>query len=310
MRILVTGATGVLGRRVLPLLAADGHDVVAVSRGRPEAVRRLGATPVDLDLFDEPAVRAAVTDREAVLDLATRIPPTSRMLLPWSWRANDRLRAVAAPVMAEAAGAVGARYVRESIGLLHDDGGDAWLDEDAPLAPSSHTRSALAAEAAARRVTAAGGVGVVLRFAMFYGHDSGHTRDTIDAARRGTAAVLGDPDGFVSQVHLDDAASATVAALRAPAGTYHVVEDEPVRRRDQVAVLAALVDRELRTPPAVVGRIGPARAVARSLRMSNRSLREATGWAPRYPGPAAGWQAVGAQLLETEPHQRATTPPA
>lgn len=297
MRVLVTGATGVLGRRVLPLLAAEGHDVAAVSRDKAEQVAAAGATPIDLDLFDAAAVRAAAVGQDAVLDLATRIPPAGRMALPWTWRDNDRLRRDAAPLMADAAARAGARYVRESIGMLYADAGERWVAEDAPVAALANTRTALDAEAAAHGVTRAGGVGVVLRFAMFYGPGSTHTLEQLDLARRGVAMVLGDLEGYLSQLHLDDAASAVVASLHAPPGLYNVVEDAPLRRRELVDVLSESVGRRLRTPPRMMARVGAARAVARSVRISNAAFREATGWAPAHASARDGWRLVAAHEL-------------
>lgn len=292
MRVFVTGATGVLGRRVVPLLSSAGHDVTAVARGKADQVRASGAVPLEIDLFDADALTRVVAGHDAVLDLATRIPGTNRMMLPWAWRDNDHLRTDAAANAADAAIAADARYVRESIGLLYADAGDRWIREDAPLEPAAHTRTALDAEAAAARVTAAGGVGVALRFGMFYGPDASHTIDLLAAAEKGIAGVLGDADGFLSQLHLDDAAAAVVAALAAPPGVYNVAEDEPLRRRDVIALLEDIAGRDLWTPPGVVTRLGPARVVARSLRLSNSSFRDATGWRPRFPSAAVGLRAM------------------
>ena len=292
MRVFVTGATGVLGRRVLPMLVEQGHDVTAVSRGRAEQVREAGAEPVQVDLFDAAALRAAIDGHDAVLDLATAIPGTTRMLLPWAWKDNDRLRSQAAENAAGGAVAAGAKYVRESFGLLYADAGEDWVREDFPVDPVSTTRSALHAEAAADRVTTAGGVGVALRFAMFYGPDSEHTVDQLETAARGLAPVFGDLDGFLPQIHLDDAASAVVAAMEAPAGIYNVVEDDPVRRRELVSVLEDLVGRRLRTPPTFLARVGPVRAIARSLRLDNAKFREATGWTPTYASSGEGLRVV------------------
>lgn len=297
MHVFVTGATGVLGRRVVPGLVASGHEVTAVARGKEHRLRDLGATPRSVDLFDRGAVVEAIEGHDAVVDLATRIPATNRMALPWAWRDNDRLRSVASHHAADAAIAAGATYVRESFGLVYADAGDRWVGEDAPLAPIANTRSTLDAEAAAARVTAAGGVGVALRFALFYGADSVQTRDELAFARRGLApAVAGDPDGFTPHVHLDDAAAAVVAALAAPAGTYNVVEDEPLRRREYVAVLASIAGRPVRTPPRFLARVGPMRAIGRSLRLSNAAFREATGWTPGRTSPRDGLPAVAAEV--------------
>ena len=292
MKIFVTGATGVLGRRVLPLLTAEGHEVTAVARGKHDQVRSRGAEPMEVDLFDADAVRRAVDGHDVVVDLATSIPATNRMMLPWAWRNNDRLRTEAADNASRAAAEAQARYVRESIGLLYADGGGAWIDEQHPVEPVRTTRTALAAEAAAHRVTAAGGVGVALRFAQFYGHDADHTRDTVAWAQKGVAMLLGPADAFTSQIHLDDAATAVVAALAAPAGVYNVVEDEPVPTGEQVAILEQLAGRRLRTPPDWLASFGPAAALARSQRMSNAALREAAAWAPSFPSPRDGWAEV------------------
>ena len=305
MRVFVTGATGVLGRRVLPMLTTSGHEVTAVARRKAEQLRVAGADPVELDLFDPEAVEAAVDGHEAVLDLATRVPTTNRMALPWSWRQNDRLRSVAATHLADAAIAAGARYVRESVGLLYADGGERWVGEDHHLDPLVNTRSALRAEAAAARVTAAGGVGVALRFALFYGSDSSHTRDQIHAASRGIAAILGDGAGYLPQVHLQDAARAVVAALDVPAGIYNIVEDDPPRRHDIVEVLEQIAGRRLRTPPGFLAAVGPPKAMARSLRLDNARFRAVTGWTQAHPDSLRGLLEVALEMDPAEGHARA-----
>jgi 2-alkyl-3-oxoalkanoate reductase len=105
MNILVTGATGVVGRRLVPLLRANGHEVTAIAR-TPEkraTLERSGARTLWLDLFDATAVRRAVVGHDAVINLATSIPTTSRMLLPGAWRENDRLRRSASANLVDAA---------------------------------------------------------------------------------------------------------------------------------------------------------------------------------------------------------------
>lgn len=154
------------------------------------------------------------------------------------------------------------------------------------------------AEAAAARFTRSGRIGVVLRFALFYGHDSGYTLDTIRYARKGWAAALGPPAGFVSSVAHDDAAGAVVAALGARAGTYNVVEDEPVRRREYYESLAAALGMPSpKFPPAwlarVTGSLGE--TLSRSQRISNRKLK-ACGWRPRWPSIRAAWPNVLSQV--------------
>src|SRR6476646_861573 len=102
MRILITGATGVIGRRVLPMLVKAGHHVTAVVRS-PDAraaLKHSGASPIPLDLFDREHVQRAVADHEAVINLATHMPTSTwKMMLPWSWHENDKLRRDASKIL-------------------------------------------------------------------------------------------------------------------------------------------------------------------------------------------------------------------
>ena len=305
MKIFIAGATGVVGRRVVPRLVAAGHQVTAVAR-TPEKGRWLsqqGANPVGVDLFDAAAVRGAVAGHEVVINLATSIPPSSRAFLPGAWRENDRTRRVASRNLVDAAIAGGAtRFIQESFAPIYADRGDEWIDERAPVRPARYNRSVLDAEAAAERFTGGGGggrTGVVLRFALFYGPDSGFTLDTIRYVRKGWAPALGAPTGFVSSVSHDDAAAAVVAALDARAGVYNVVDDEPMRRRDYYDSLAATLGvAPPRFPPAwlarVTGSLGE--LLARSQRISNRKLKDECNWRPMIPSVRDGWVAIARQL--------------
>lgn len=302
MQILVTGATGVLGRRVLPALGAAGHTVTAVARSSAGAIRAAGATPVEVDLFDRAAVGAVVDGHDVVVDLATRIPPASRMGRRSAWRDNDRLRAEASANLADAVLASGAgRYVRESYFGVFADGGDGWVTESSPVDPVWPARTALDAEAAARRVTDGGGVGVALRFGQFYAPDADHTRDQVALAGRfGVAPLFGDPDGWVPALHVDDAASAVVAALDAPAGTWVVADERPLRRREHAEALGRALGRDLRLPPRWTSRVGPLKVLDRSVRLDASAFAAATGWSPTIPDARAGWPLVVAAMHDEE----------
>src|SRR5690606_30304721 len=124
-----------------------------------------------------------------------------------------------------------------------------------PVRPARYNRSVLDAERAADRFTESGGAGVVLRFAYFYGHDSGFTLDAIRYVRKGWAPAMGSPAGYISSVTHDDAAGAVVAALAAPSGVYNVSDDDPVSRREFFDVLASNLKVEPpRFPPAWLSR--------------------------------------------------------
>ena len=301
--IFIAGATGVVGRRVLPLLVARGHRVTAAVRSphRVPLVESLGARALVADLFDPEAARGAVSGHEVAINLATHIPAMSRMMLPGAWRENDRVRRELSRNLADAVIATGAaRFVQESFALVYPDGGDRWIDERTSLAPQRYNRSIVDAERSAERVTRAGRAGVVLRFAGFYGPDD-MLRTSIAMVRRGWSPLPGRPEAYVSSISQDDAASAVVAALGAPAGVYNVVDDLPLPRRHFVRSLAAAVGAPPpRFAPAWTAWLlgGPGRLIARSLRLSNHRLRGATGWAPRWPGVLDAWPAVLKELGE------------
>lgn len=297
-RIFIAGATGVMGRRVVPSLVQAGFKVSAVWRSSKarKFLADAGAIPVEVDLFDPQAVQQALVGQEVVINLATSIPSTSRMFLPGAWRMNDKVRRhVSANLVAAALAGGAARYIQESFAPIYPDCEDRWINENTPMHPVKYNRTVLDAEAAAARFAQGGGNAVILRFAFFYGPDSAVTRQTISSVRRGFAPIFGASEAYFTSLSHDDAASAVVAALDLPGGVYNVAEDEPLTRQEYVDILA----RELGVsspglPPRwmakLVGSLGE--MLARSLRISNRKLKAASAWTPRYSSMAAGWPAV------------------
>lgn len=302
MNVLVTGATGVIGRRAVPLLLQEGHRVTGVARGPAKAaqIERVGATAMALDLFDPEAARRAMGGYDAVINLATHIPGSTTALVRRSaWRENDRIRAEGSAVLTSAAIAGGVeRFIQESFAPIYADGGDAWLAEDSPVSPVAYNESVLVAERHAAAVTGAGGTGVVLRFAYFFGPDSEQLPDLLRVLRLGWFGLPGRGDAFLPSVTHDDAATAVVAALTVPAGVYNVADDEPLRRREFADALAtAFGRRHPRLMPAWLTRFGGLMALlARSQRMSNRKLRDAAGWAPATASMREGWRRIAGQM--------------
>jgi nucleoside-diphosphate-sugar epimerase len=283
--IVVTGSTGVMGRRAVRELLAAGHLVTGVTRsarGR-ERLGGLGARAVEADVFDEAALRRAFAGADVVVNLLTHVPGIDRMADPAAWAENDRLRGTASATVARAAGAAGARrLVQESIAFGYADGGDAWLDEDAPVAGGGVTTTALTAEHNARELF--GGDTVVLRFGLFTGPDSGSTLAALEAARGGASIAAGPPGAYRPTLWLDDAAAAVAAALRVPAGTYNVADTDPATNAEIDAALAAAVGVGALRPRAPQD--GP---LARSQRVSSHRLRTASGWSPRVRAGTRAW---------------------
>jgi nucleoside-diphosphate-sugar epimerase len=196
MRLLVTGGLGVLGRALLPLLEAAGHEISAPG-------------PEELDLFDAGRVGAAVARVHGVYHLATHIPPADRMRDREAWRVNDRLRGEASRLLVDAALAASVGiYVVPTVTFVYPDG---EVDESTPLGHvPEHLQSALAAEQEAARFAASGRRGVVLRLGRLDGPGTGYARPS---------------PRYGATLHVDDAASALLAGLDAPGGVYNVVRD-------------------------------------------------------------------------------------
>jgi UDP-glucose 4-epimerase len=288
--IVITGATGVVGRRAVRELLSGGHRVVGVTRsarGR-SLLEGLGARAVDAEVFDQPALESAFAGADTVINLLTHVPRADRMALPGAWDENDRLRREASAVIARAARAAGAgRLVQESLAFLYADGGDAWVGEGAPVTGGGTTTPALAAETNATRLFA--GDTVILRFGMFIGPDSHLSRANVEDARRGVSPSVGRRDAYLPTLWLDDAGAAVAAALVAPAGTYNVADDDPSTRAEIDAALASVVGRDTLRPP--VDEIPPdLEPLSRSQRVCSLKLREATGWTPRVRAGTDGWK--------------------
>jgi nucleoside-diphosphate-sugar epimerase len=303
MKVFVAGATGVLGRATVPRLMAAGHEVRGVARSPEKAdqLRAQGAEPVTVDLFDPVGLRAALHGCQAAIHMATHIPAGTKMALRSAWAEHDRLRAEGTPLMVAAALDAGAEvFVKEGLCFAYVDGGDRWLDEDAPMEESPRMDSGRAAEAAALGFAdaAAGRRAVSLRFGLFYSHDAASTADYLKLAKLRQAPMVGPADAYQPSIHVDDAAAAVVAALDAPSGAYNVA-DEPITKGEWSAAFVDAFDLQhrLRSTPKLVLKAGKDTAgrLAASRRVTSQRFRDATGWTPTYPDATVGLKAVAAE---------------
>ncbi len=222
VKIFVAGATGVVGRLLVPLLVAAGHTVSGTTRRpeRAEAIRRSGATPVVLDVLDADAVRAALAEQrpDAVIHQLTDLSARD-------FAANSRLRIDGTANLVDAARAAGVRtMVAQSIAWLYRPG-DGPAAEDEPLDPNARGYEGVAALEAA---VATMPTGVVLRYGLLYGPGTWYptARDIDEHIRAGDFAENAVGPAWL---HVDDAARAAVQALEWPAGTVNLVDDEPVQ---------------------------------------------------------------------------------
>jgi nucleoside-diphosphate-sugar epimerase len=298
MRVFVTGGTGAIGGYAVPALIRAGHTVSALARSSAKAIglRDQGATPVTVSLFDRSGLAAAFTDHDAIINLASALPSTTAFLRYSAWKENERVRTEGSAAVVDAARDAGVpQLIQESIVMIYADGGDDWIDEHHPVDHFPIARGNHAAEASARRFVAAGGRAIVLRFGVFYGRGAAHSEQILAMARHHIGFVPGRSSTYLSSVHLADAAAGVVAALAAPGGTYNVVDDQPLAKREYARACADAVGVEawIGAPGRFTLLLGDrATSLTRSLRVSNKRFRETTGWQPQYPSAHEGYAAM------------------
>ncbi len=311
MRVFLAGATGVIGRRLLPLLLAEGHQVTGVTRSaaRMEQLRAAGAEPVLADAFDAQELKQVVTEArpDAVIHQLTSIPARiDPRRMERDFATNDRLRTEGTANLVAAAKAAGVtRLIAQSVAFFYAPGppgtvhaeGDPLLRED--QAPKPVKRSTAALASLERTVLDAGGT--VLRYGCygyFYGPGSAISREgsTGQEIARGRLPIVGSGDGVWSFIHVDDAAAATVAALGAnKPGVFNVVDDEPARVAEWIPALAhALGARKPRKVPALLARMlagsyGVA-IMTEAQGASGALAKRELGWAPRYASWREGFE--------------------
>src|SRR4051794_21189269 len=300
MRVFVAGATGALGRRLVPKLAERGHEVFGTTRSaaKQDELRALGAEPVVVDALDKQAVATAVSEAtpDVIVHELTAIEsiPSNMRRFDRAFAATNRLRTEGTDNLLAAAGE--ARFVAQSYaGWPFARTGGPVKTEDDPLEPDppAGLRETLAAiRHLEARVTEAGGL--VLRYGGFYGPGTslGAGGEQVEMVRRRRFPVVGDGGGVWSFVHIDDAAEATAIAVeRGAPGIYNIVDDEPAPVREWLPALAeAAGAKPPHHVPAWLGRIaaGPAGiAMMTEIRgASNAKARRDLGWVPAH----ASWR--------------------
>jgi nucleoside-diphosphate-sugar epimerase len=283
MRVIVFGATGVLGRTLVPLLVEQGYAVRALVRS-PEKAQALVDAGVEVrpgDLLSQETrdrLPALMSDCQAAVHVATAIPHDFGA--PGAWEANTRLRTEGTRALLDAALATGVeRYIQQSIVMAYIDGGERLLSEDTPLDTSPGRAEVcgpvIAMEGMVRAVPPGRLRWCILRGGSFVGPGTAQD-DTIGRLREGTERVPCDGSNYISPVNVADMAAAIVAALQsAPGGSTFNIVDEPLRQGDYLDRLAALSGAP--PPPR-----DPSRACPPSFRCSNAAARAALGWTPKH----------------------------
>jgi 2-alkyl-3-oxoalkanoate reductase len=246
----VAGATGAVGRRLLPMLREAGHEVTGSTRKEDSAslIRDLGGEPVIVDMFDADAVNQAVATAqpEVVIHQLTSIPQAMNpKRIVEQFETNNRLRREGTRNLVEAAKAAGARrIVAQSFGQAYAPGPSGLRVETDPLDVERGDVVQAIADLE-QTVTEADGIeGIALRYGFFYGPGSSYASDgaQAEALRKRRFPVVGKGEGVHSFIHVDDAAAAAVRAMDQGApGIYNVADDDPGRVADWIPYLAEVL---------------------------------------------------------------------
>lgn len=298
MRVFLAGATGVIGRPLVPLLIADGHEVIGMTRSpeKVEALSSSGAQPMVVDALDAQAVMGAMRESrpDAVIHQLTAIPNRlDPRKIKRDFALTDRLRTEGTRHLVAAAKATGVRrIIAQSIAFAYARGpaGTVHAESD-PLnmtPPEQFKRSAEALAELERTVLAA--AGLVLRYGYFYGPGCGIARTGAigeDISRR-RLPIVGKGQGVWSFIQIEDAARATLAALtRGEPGIYNIVDDEPAAVTEWLPALAeALGARRPRRVPTLIARPLAGEygvmTMTRAQGASNQRAKSSLDWQPRH----------------------------
>jgi nucleoside-diphosphate-sugar epimerase len=311
MRVFVAGATGAVGKRLIPLLVASGHTVIGTTRSSDKAERlwTAGAEPVVLDALDRDAVIAAVRQAQpdvVVHELTALAGEVNMRKLDRTFELTNRLRTEGTDHLLAAAHAAGARrFVAQSFAgwPYARTGGPVKTEEDPldPGPPASARRSLDAIRYLEGAVVGAEGLeGLALRYGGFYGPGTtlGRDGEMLDGIRKRRFPIVGRGGGMFSFVHIDDVAGATLAAIeRGAPGVYNVVDDDPAPVSDWLPALAAMIGaKPPRRLPAWVGRIAAGELLVLMMTQmrgaSNAKAKRELDWTPLHPSWREGFKTL------------------
>jgi nucleoside-diphosphate-sugar epimerase len=308
MKILIAGATGALGTRLVPMLVDRGHDVVAMTRspGKADGLRALGAEPVIADGLDRAGVVQAVesSEPEVIVHQMTALANvTSMKKFDDEFALTNRLRTEGTDHLVEAARAVGVRrLVAQSYGMWnYERTGSGLKTEDDPLdpdPPANQRRSLEAIRHLESAVVGSGLEGIALRYASSYGPGNaiGRGGALVEMVAKRRLPIVGDGAGVWSFVHIVDAAAATVAAIEGGApGIYNVADDRPSPVAEWLPGLAeAIGAKPPRHVPVWLGRLAIGEVgvswMTQIRGASNAKAKRELGWTPRYPSWREGFR--------------------
>lgn len=308
MKILIAGATGVIGRQLVPKLIANGHEVAGTTRTptKEAELRQAGATPFVVDILDPESVASAVAryEPDVIIHEATALSSVNMRNFERAFAVTNRLRTEGVDNLLAAGRAIGVeRFVAQSFaGWPFARSGPLVKTETDPLDPEpiAPMRTTLAAirhlEAAV--IGADWTQGIVLRYGGLYGPGTSLSLEggeMTEMIRRRFFPIIGNGEGMSSFLHVADAADATVAAVeRGSRGIYQIVDDEPAPAREWLPAIAAAIGAPPpRRIPRWLGRLLAGEAVVtistETRGATNELAKRVLGWKPRHPSWREAW---------------------
>lgn len=304
MRIFIAGATGVIGRRLLPYLTRAGNEVTAITRSqdRVEQIRAGGAKPIVCDVFDRDKLKQVIiaAKPEVVIHQLTNLPDRiDPRHIKQALAQTNKLRSEGTQILMDAARTAGARcFIAQSISTYYTPASTSPATEDEPLyknAPAAFADVVHAIDNLEHTVLNTPGIdGIILRYGYFYGPGTAYAVDGTFAedVRHRRVPIIGDGGGVFSFIHVEDAAAATVLALNhGQPGVYNIVDDDPAPLREWLPIYAELLNapRPMHLPK-FVGRLAAGRFgvyfMTEQRGASNQKAKQQLGWRSIY----ASWR--------------------
>lgn len=306
MKIFLTGATGILGKRVTKMLVDQGHEVSALSRSSNNdiKIKNLGAEPRFGNLFDSNSLTPILADSEVILHLATKIP-SKKIIRKKDWAENDRIRIEGTRNLLKALNpSICNFFLLQSVTFIYGDHQGQIVTEDTPISKeqSYNLESAIVMEKLLAKALKEQKInGCSLRFGWFYSEDSYQTISMLNMLKKGLFPIIGNGDFFWNLIHADDAAAAIIAAIdnleRINVSVLNICDNEPVEMGRLLTFIASQMKApQTRNLGKKLAKIAFGKATFRflttSAKISNEKAKQILDWEPSFPNFNLGFQDV------------------
>ena len=318
-RVFITGATGVLGKRVAKLLIEENIQVVALSRSASNSsqLKQTGVEVVEGDLFNPEEMIEATKNCDAIFHLATHIPRKPIPNKPDDWKENDKIRTEGTKALLQAAVANNIKiFIQESVTILYGDKNGETVTSETPIAKEQivWTKSAVEMENMIRAEKRTGHV--IIRFGSFYSEDSWNTTYLFDSIRNHKLPIIGKGEFYWNLISVDDAADAAVYSLknfwRLKSKTINFTDFSPIQFKDLINGLVALTgSKKPFFIPLFLARLIMGKNIIGFITNSYRVRQDdiISDWEPKYKNCLEGMKSILRDKRQMDKNDSKTTQP-